>query len=66
MPQPLEFPVHAPRVFLLLRGHPHDRPHAALTGYVAHQHPQQLVAVQPIGLGTPRAAIHFDAGGIHD
>ncbi len=32
---------------------------------VANQHREQLVTVQPVGLGAPRAAIDFDARRIH-
>ncbi len=65
MPQSPQFPVHSPRVFLLRRGHPHHRPHPALARVVANQHREQLVTVQPVGLGPPRAAVDFNARRIH-
>jgi len=33
---------------------------------VSDEHGQQLVRIQPIGLGLPCPAVHFDARGIHD
>jgi hypothetical protein len=65
VPQPPEFPVCPPRVFLLRRGHPHHRPHPRLVRVVANQHREQLVAVQPVSLGAPRAAVDFNARRIH-
>src|ERR1700676_2751060 len=65
LPQPPQFPMRPPRVFLLRRRYPHHRPHSTLASAVANQHCQQLVAVQPVGLGAPRAAIDFNARRIH-
>jgi hypothetical protein len=34
---------------------------------VAQQHRQQLVAIEPVGLGAPGVPVHFDAGRVdHD
>jgi len=34
---------------------------------MAQQHRQQLVAIEPVGLGPPGASVHFNAGGVdHD
>ena len=42
------------------------RPHT-LAAAVAQQHRQQLVAIEPIGLGSPGAPVHLDARGVdHD
>jgi hypothetical protein len=64
--QPRQFAVRAARVFVLRRRLVQHRPHA-LAGVVAQQHRQQLVAIEPVGLGTPGAPVHLDARGVdHD
>src|ERR1039457_1151154 len=65
VPQPPQFPVRSPRVFFLRRGHPYHRPYSPLSAGIAQQHRQQLVTIQPVGLGAPRAAVHFNARRIH-
>jgi hypothetical protein len=64
-PELIELPMRAPGVFLRRRGHSYHRPDSPLAPEVAHQHRQQLAAVEPIGLGPPRPAIDFDAGRVH-
>ena len=64
--QPRQFAVRAARVFVLGRRLVQHRPHT-LAGVVAQQHRQQLVAIEPIGLGAPGAPVHLDARGVdHD
>jgi hypothetical protein len=53
-------------VFLAFGGLAQYRPHA-LAVMVPHQHRLQLVAIESVGLGTPRAPVDLDAGSIdHD
>ncbi|WP_244504062.1 hypothetical protein [Variovorax sp. CF079] len=64
--QPGELAVRAARVFVLGRGLMHHRPHT-LAAMMAQQHRQQLVAIEPVGLGPPGVSVHLDAGGVdHD
>jgi hypothetical protein len=64
--QPSQLTVRAARVFGLGARFAQYRPHA-LTGMVAQQHRQQLVAVQAIGLGSPGPPVDLDARGVdHD
>src|SRR2546428_7129755 len=64
--QSCQLAVRAPRVFILSRRLVQHRPHA-LACTVAQQHRQQLVAIEPVGLGAPGVPVHFDAGGVdHD
>src|SRR6202521_1238836 len=57
--------MRPPRVFFLRRGHPHHRPYPSFSTGIAQQHRQQLVAIQPVGLGAPSAAVDFNARRIH-
>jgi hypothetical protein len=64
--QPGQFAVRAARVFVLGPRLVRHRPHT-LPCVVAQRHRQQLVAIEPVGLGTPRAPVYLDAGGVdHD
>jgi hypothetical protein len=64
--QPCQFAVRAALVFGFGARFVQYRPHA-LTGMVAQQHRQQLVAVQAIGLGASGPPVHLDARGVdHD
>ncbi|CAN7484072.1 hypothetical protein LJR029_000872 [Caballeronia sp. LjRoot29] len=65
LPQTPEFPMHAPLILLLGRWDPRDRPHPPFTRVVAHQHRQQLVAVEPIRLRTACPPVHFDTGRVN-
>ena len=62
--QPLELAVHAARVLLGRRRLVQHRPDA-LARMVPQQHRQQLVAIEPIGLGPPGAPVDLDAGRVH-
>jgi len=61
MHQPRYFPVRATCIPLLCRGLVHYRPHAPLPAVVAQQQRQQLVGVEPIGLGALGTPVHFNA-----
>ena len=61
MHQPRYFPMRATRILLLRRGLVHHRPHAPLPAVVAQQQRQQLVGVEPIGLGALGTPVHFNA-----
>ena len=59
--------MRAARVLLLDARFAQHRPDASFAAVMAQQQAQQLVAVDPIGLGAPRVPVHFDAGRIdHD
>ncbi|MGF6292536.1 hypothetical protein QFZ98_004397 [Paraburkholderia youngii] len=62
LPQAIEFTVYPPLIFLFGRGDTCDRPNPPLTTVVTHQHRQQLVAVETVGLGATSAPVHFDTG----
>src|SRR5215510_12508768 len=65
--QPRDFPVRAARIFLLRGGLVQHRPHTPLAAVVAQQQPQQLVAIEPIGLGAFGTPVDLDARGVdHD
>ena len=54
-----------PGIFDLARRHVHHLPHVSFAAPMPQQQSQQLLAVQPIGLGPPGPPRHFDARGIH-
>ena len=62
--QPLELAVRAARVLIGSRRLVQHRPHA-FARMVPQQHRQQLVPIEPIGLGPPGAPVDLDAGRVH-
>jgi hypothetical protein len=65
--QSLQLAVQPARVFVLGRGLVQHRPHAGFARVITQQHRQQLVAIEPVGLGSPGASVDLDAGRVdHD
>ena len=58
----LALAVQALGVLLLGRRHPHHAAGLPVAGEIGHQHAQQALGVEPVGLGPPRAAVDQDAG----
>jgi hypothetical protein len=54
--------VQLAAVFFLHTGDPDDTPHLPFPRDVAQEHREQLLHIEPIGLGSPVSAIDFNAG----
>jgi len=61
-----EFAVWVSSLLVLFARDAHDAPDLLFAAEMAAQHRQQLLQIDPIRFGSPGAAIHLDAGRIHD
>jgi hypothetical protein len=59
--QPIAFAGGAPDVLLLHARPPHDPHHPRLAAAIGHQGPQQLFAINPVGLRPPGALLDRNA-----
>src|SRR6516165_1038088 len=64
--QPQKLAVQLLSVLGLYARYMHHAPQLVFPQAVPNQHPQQLLYIEPIGLGTTSPAIHLNTGGIHD
>jgi hypothetical protein len=58
--------VELSAVFFAHAGHMDDTPHLRLSGVMPPQHREPLVHIKPVCLRPALAALHLDAGGVHD
>jgi hypothetical protein len=62
----IEFPIERAPIFIALARHVHHLPHASIARDKPHQHQHQLLGIRAVVLHAPRAAVHFNTGGIDD